>query len=246
MCWGSPTYSAERFGRRRDSHQRTMKLAAVKAIANLAKEPVPSVVNAAYGMSNLKFGRDYIPPKPLDPRLITAVSPAVARGAMESGVARRPITDWEAYNEKLRHLMGYDNKFMRRVTEEARRNPKRVVFGEANTDIYAHRGRQCLSRRVCIPILLGNEEMIEKRAKRLGLDIEGHRDSQPSATTERPNAANSLPKPRRITPAQRSITRPEALELMFDRNYFGMMMVETGQADAMISGHTPEAKRLQR
>ena len=95
----------------------TMKLAAVKAIAALAKEPVPSVVNAAYEMSNLRFGREYILPKPLDPRLITTVAPAVARGAMESGVARRPITDWDAYNDKLRQLMGYDNKLMRRFTE---------------------------------------------------------------------------------------------------------------------------------
>ena len=111
-----------------------MKLSAVHAIADLAKQPVPSVVNAAYNMTDLKFGPDYILPKPLDPRLITTVAPAVARGAMESGVALRPITDWEAYNDKLRHLMGSDNKLMRRFTEEAKRNPKRVVFSEANTD----------------------------------------------------------------------------------------------------------------
>ncbi len=220
----------------------TMKLAAVKAIADLAKEPVPSVVNAAYGMSNLKFGRDYILPKPLDPRLITAVSPAVARGAMESGVARRPITDWEAYNEKLRHLMGYDNKFMRRVTEEARRNPKRVVFGEANTDNMLTAAVNAYHDGICIPILLGNEEMIEKRAKRLGLDIEGieivnlRHDRE---AERREQFAEKLAASRQ----RRGITRPEALELMFDRNYFGMMMVETGQADAMISGTYSGSKK---
>ncbi|MDE6306490.1 MAG: NADP-dependent malic enzyme, partial [Muribaculaceae bacterium] len=111
-----------------------MKLAAVRAIADLAKQPVPSVVNAAYNMTDLRFGRDYILPKPLDPRLLTSVAPAVARGAMESGVATRPITDWEAYNEKLRSMMSYDNKLMRRFYEEAKRNPKRVVYTEANTD----------------------------------------------------------------------------------------------------------------
>ena len=141
-----------------------MKLAAVKAIAALAKEPVPSVVNAAYEMSNLRFGREYILPKPLDPRLITTVAPAVARGAMESGVARRPITDWDAYNDKLRQLMGYDNKLMRRFTEEAQRNPKRVVFAEANTDNMLRAAVNAYQDGICIPILLGNEEMIEKRA----------------------------------------------------------------------------------
>ena len=212
-----------------------MKLSAVKAIAALAKELVPSVVNAAYGMSNLKFGRDYILPKPLDPRLITTVAPAVARGAMESGVARRPITDWNAYNEKLRSLMGYDNKFMRRATEEARRNPKRVVFGEANTDNMLRAAVSAYQDGVCIPILLGNEEMIEKRAKRLGLEIEGIeivnlRHDREAERRER--FAEKLAKSRQ----RNGVTLPEALELMFDRNYFGMMMVETGEADAMISG----------
>jgi malate dehydrogenase (oxaloacetate-decarboxylating)(NADP+) len=213
----------------------TMKLAAVKAIAQLAKEPVPSVVNAAYDMSNLRFGRDYILPKPLDPRLITTVAPAVARGAMESGVARRPITDWNAYNEKLRSLMGYDNKLMRRLTEEARRNPKRVVFGEANTDNMLRAAVNAYQDAICIPILLGNEEMIQKRADRLGLDITGieiinlRHDRE---AERREQFADRL-----VASRQRAgVTRPEALELMFDRNYFGMMMVETGQADAMISG----------
>ena len=221
----------------------TMKLAAVKAIAALAKEPVPSVVNAAYEMSNLRFGREYILPKPLDPRLITTVAPAVARGAMESGVARRPITDWDAYNDKLRQLMGYDNKLMRRFTEEAQRNPKRVVFAEANTDNMLRAAVNAYQDGICIPILLGNEEMIEKRAARLGVDITGleivnlRHDRE---ADRRARYAMNLAEKRQ----RDGMTYSEALEMMFDRNYFGMMMVETGEADAFIAGtysgsHTP-------
>ncbi|MEY8245446.1 NADP-dependent malic enzyme [Heminiphilus faecis] len=212
-----------------------MKLAAVKAIAALAKEAVPSVVNAAYGMSDLHFGRDYILPKPLDPRLITTVAPAVARGAMESGVAKRPITDWEAYNEKLRQLMGYDNKLMRRFTEEAQRNPKRVVFGEANTDNMLRAAVTAYQDGICIPVLLGNEEMIEKRAARLGLNIEGIQIVNLRHDREadrRSRFAMSLAEKRK----RDGMTYPEALEMMFDRNYFGMMMVESGEADAMLAG----------
>ena len=212
----------------------TMKLAAVKAIAALAKEPVPSVVNAAYEMSNLRFGREYILPKPLDPRLITTVAPAVARGAMESGVARRPITDWDAYNDKLRQLMGYDNKLMRRFTEEAQRNPKRVVFAEANTDNMLRAAVNAYQDGICIPILLGNEEMIEKRAARLGVDITGleivnlRHDRE---ADRRARYAMNLAEKRQ----RDGMTYPEALE---------MMMVETGEADAFIAGtysgsHTP-------
>ncbi len=212
-----------------------MKLSAVKAIAALAKQPVPSVVNAAYNMSDLKFGRDYILPKPLDPRLITTVAPAVARGAMESGVAMRPITDWEAYNDKLRRLMGSDNKLMRRFTEEAKRNPKRVVFAEANTDNMLRAAVSAYNEGVCIPVLLGNEEMIEKRAARLGIDITGleiinlRHDRE---ADRRARFAMKLAEKRQ----RDGLTYPEALENMFDRNYFGMMLVESGEADAFIAG----------
>ena len=212
-----------------------MKLAAVKAIAALAKETVPSVVNKAYNMTDLKYGPDYILPKALDPRLITWVSPAVARAAMESGVAKRPIEDWEAYEEKLKRMMGYDNKLMRRFTEEAKQNPKRVVFAEANTDNMLQAAVQAYHEKICFPILLGNEEMIEKRAKKLGLDI-----------TEIPivNLRHDREAERRSAYAKKltekrqrdGLTYPEALEKMFDRNYFGMMMVEMGEADAFITG----------
>jgi len=212
-----------------------MKLAAVKAIAALTKEPVPSVVNAAYGMSNIHFGKDYILPKPLDPRLITCVAPAVARGAMESGVATRPITDWDAYNEKLRKLMGYDDQLMRRLSDTARQNPKRVVFPEANTDNMLRAAVNAYQEGICTPVLLGNEEMIEKRANRLGINIEG---------IEIINLRHDREADRRAKFAARfakklereGMTYPAALELMFDRNYFGMMLVESGEADALLAG----------
>ena len=212
-----------------------MKLAAVKAIAALAKEAVPSVVNKAYNMTDLKFGSDYILPKALDPRLLTWVSPAVAKAAMESGVARRPITDWDAYEEKLKRLMGYDNKLMRRFTEEAKQNPKRVVFAEANTDNMLQAAVQAYQEKICFPILLGNEEMIAKRAKKLGLDINEipivnlRHDRE---ADRRSRYATKLAEKRQ----RDGLTYPEALEKMFDRNYFGMMMVEMGDADAFITG----------
>jgi malate dehydrogenase (oxaloacetate-decarboxylating)(NADP+) len=212
-----------------------MKLSAVRAIADLAKQSVPSVVNAAYGMTNLKFGRDYILPKPLDPRLLTTVAPAVARGAMESGVARRPITDWEEYNNKLRSLMGVDNKLMRRFTETAKTNPKRVVFSEGNTDNMIRAAVSARRQGICFPILLGNEEMIAKRADRLGIDISGIEIVNPRHDREsarRHRFATSL-----VNKRQRDgVTYPEALEKMFDRNYFGMMMVNERMADAVIVG----------
>ncbi|MBD5202564.1 MAG: NADP-dependent malic enzyme [Bacteroidales bacterium] len=213
----------------------TMKIKAVYAIAELAKQPVPPVVNAAYGKTNLHFGREYILPTPLDPRLLTSVAPAVARGAMESGVARRPIEDWDAYDEKLRRLKGYERKVMRRLNDEARSNPKRVVFAEANTDNMLRAASIVAGDGLAIPVLLGNEEMIAKRAERLGIDISGLEIINPRHDREavrRDHFAKQLSEKRR----RDGLTYPEALEKMFDRNYFAMMMVETGQADAVITG----------
>ncbi|MCM1111321.1 MAG: NADP-dependent malic enzyme [Clostridium sp.] len=212
-----------------------MKLAAVHAIAALAKKPVPPVVSTAYDSARLSFGPDYILPKPLDPRLLTTVAPAVARGAMESGVARRPITDWEAYNEKLRKLMGYDNKLMRHIFAEARRSQRRVVFGEANTDNTLKAATIAAREGVLRPVLLGNEEMIAKRAERLGLDLTGieivnlRHDRE---ADRRQRYAEVLARKE----ARSGMTIREALEKMYDRNYFGMMMVETGDADAFLGG----------
>ncbi|MDE6557197.1 MAG: NADP-dependent malic enzyme [Duncaniella sp.] len=213
----------------------TMKIHAVHAIAEIARKPVPPVVNAAYGRGDLKFGREYIVPTPFDPRLLTAVSPAVARGAMESGVARRPITDWAAYDEKLLRLKGNDRKFTRRLNEAARTNPKRVVFAEANTDNMLRAAALAAGDGLCIPILLGNEEMLQKRAARLGLDI---------SQIEIVNLRHDREAPRREKYARMLVEKRQrkgenfesALDKMYDRNYFGMMMVENGDADAFIAG----------
>lgn len=212
-----------------------MKLAATRAIAGLAKLPVPTVVNAAYDMMGISFGKDYILPKPLDPRLLTTVAPAVARAAMESGVARKPITDWDAYNVRLNNLMGYDSKLMRRFTEAAKCNPRRVVFGEGNTDNMLQAAVEAYHEGVCIPLLLGNEEMIGKRAARLGLNLEGIEiiNLRHDREADRRERYAALLSERR---GRDGITLREAREKMFDRNYFGMMMVDAGDADAFIAG----------
>ena len=212
-----------------------MKLAAVHAIADLAKQPVPSVVNAAYNMTGVNFGREYILPKPLDPRLLTTVAPAVARAAMESGVARRKITDWEQYDAKLNSLMGLDGKFMRRFTEMAKSNPRRVVFGEGNTNNMLLAAVEAYREGVCHPILLGNEEMIEKRAEKLGVRLDGIEivNLRHDREAERRDRYARLLAQKR---ERAGFTRREASEKMFDRNYFGMMMVEAGDADAFLAG----------
>jgi malate dehydrogenase (oxaloacetate-decarboxylating)(NADP+) len=212
-----------------------MKVAAVRAIAELAKKPVPDVVNAAYNLSTISFGRSYIIPKPLDPRLLTTVAPAVAKAAIESGVARIKITDWEAYKDKLRELMGSDNKMLRHFVETARQNPKRVVFSEANHLNMLKAAEMAKAEGVCIPILLGNEERIEKMATDNNIDLTG---------IEIVNLRHDREEERRTRYAtlltekcgRDGMTLTDALEKLFERNYFGMMMVETGDADAMITG----------
>lgn len=212
-----------------------MKLAATKAIAELAKKPVPDVVNAAYNIDRLSFGQTYIIPKPLDPRLLTTVAPAVARAAIESGVARRPITDWEAYDNKLRDLMGHDNKMLRRFAEMAKQNPKRVVFAEANHANMLQAAAQAKSEGYCYPILLGNEERIEKLAAELRVDLTGMEivNLRHDREEERRNRYAQLYTQKR---GREGATFTEAREKMNDRNYFGMMMVESGDADAFITG----------
>jgi malate dehydrogenase (oxaloacetate-decarboxylating)(NADP+) len=148
-----------------------MKLAAVRAIAALAKEPVPEIVNLAYNKTNIQFGKDYIIPKPLDPRLITTVAPAVAKAAIESGVARLPIANWEAYEEELSKRLGHDNKITRIITSKARQNPKRVVFAEADNYKILKAAQIVRDEGVAHPILLGNREKIEKLIDEHGLDL---------------------------------------------------------------------------
>lgn len=210
-----------------------MKIAAVHAIADLAKDPVPSVVDEAYGMNNIKFGREYILPKALDPRLLLCVAPAVAKAAAQSGIARRPIPDWTAYQAKLRSLMGDDGKMMRHISDLAKQTPKRVVICEGNMDNMLRAAVRTAREGVCRPVVLGNEEMIEKRAARLGLSLENVEIINPRHDREaetRERYACILAKKK----AREGFTFDFALEKMFDRTYFGMMMVETGDADACL------------
>ncbi len=212
-----------------------MKLAAVKAIAELAKEPVPDVVNAAYKLKRTSFGRDYILPKALDPRLLTRVSCAVAKAAMESGVARKQITDWSAYSNHLREMMGYDNKLLRSFTDMAKANPKRVVFAEANHINMLKAAAEAKNEGICQPILLGNWDYLHKLAKEENISLDGieivnmRSDGE---TDRRHRYASILAKKRE----REGVTYSEACEIMFDRNAFGMMMVETGDADAFMTG----------
>ena len=212
-----------------------MKLAAVRAIAGLAKKPVPDVVNEAYHVNNLSFGPEYFIPKPVDPRLITEVSMAVAKAAMDSGVARKQITDWEGYKNHLRELMGQENKLTRQLYETARRCPQRVVFAEGTHPNMLKAAVEAKSEGICNPIILGNEERIAKLAKELDLNLEGIeivnlRHDREAERRER--YARILCEKR----AREGANFQEANDKMFERNYFGMMMVETGEADAFVTG----------
>jgi malate dehydrogenase (oxaloacetate-decarboxylating)(NADP+) len=212
-----------------------MKVAAVHAIADLAKKPVPDVVTSAYNTNSLSFGPQYIIPKPLDPRLLVTVAPAVAKAAMESGIARKPIKDWDKYAEELRMRMGLDNKLINGLTEKAKENPKRVVFAEANHSNMLKAAQVARAEGICIPILLGNEEIIEKKYRKHNIDLDGVeivnlRHDREEA--RRKKYAKMLTAKRQ----REGMTYSEAYEKMFDRNYFGMMMVEAGDADAFITG----------
>ena len=212
-----------------------MKLAAVRAIAGLAKKPVPDIVNEAYHVNNLTFGPEYFIPKPVDPRLITEVSMAVAKAAMDSGVARKQISDWEGYRNHLRELMGQENKLTRQLYETARRDPQRVVFAEGIHPNMLKAAVEAKSEGICHPILLGNEERITKLAKELDLNLEGIeivnlRHDREADRRER--YARILCEKR----ARQGANFQEANDKMFERNYFGMMMVETGEADAFVTG----------
>ena len=212
-----------------------MKLAAVRAIANLAKQPVPDVVNEVYHVNNFTFGPDYFIPKPVDPRLITEVSMAVAKAAMDSGVARKPITDWEVYRQHLKELMGQESKLTRQLYDTARRNPQRVVFAEGIHPTMLKAAVEAKSEGICHPILLGNDEAIGKLAKELDLSLEGIEIvnlRHPNEASRRERYARILAEKR----ARQGANFQEANDKMFERNYFGMMMVETGEADAFITG----------
>ena len=222
-----------------------MKVAAVRAIAELTKKPVPDVVNAAYNLKKLSFGTDYIIPKPLDPRLLTVVAPAVAKAAIDSGVARKAITDWGAYEQKLREIMGSDNKMLRHFFDTARQQPKRVVFSEANHVNMIKAAEVALQEGICFPVLLGNEEKIQSIASENNIDLTGIQIVNLRHDREearRINYAKLLTQKR----SREGMTFDDAYEKMYERNYFGMMMVETGDADTLITGvHTKYSDSIQ-
>lgn len=214
-----------------------MKLAAVKALAELAKTSVPDIVNTAYDENNITFGPNYIIPKPLDPRLLSTVAPAVAKAAIESGVAQSSITNWEAYSLELNKRLGLDNQIIRVLGNKAKKDPKRLVFAEADNQKILKTAQIIYDEGVAIPILLGNEKKIRSIAESNSIDISELEiiDPQSDLFEEKRKHFGELFFQKR---QRKGFNKYESLKIMRDRNYFGCMMVETGEADAMISGLT--------
>ena len=212
-----------------------MKMAAVRALADLAKTPVPDIVNLAYNAKTISFGADYIIPKPLDPRLLATIAPAVAKAAMESGIAQHPITNWEQYVNDLNRRLGLDNQVFRVLGSRARRDPKRIVFSEADNVKILKAAQIVIDEGIGYPILLGDELKIRSIAQINGINIEGLPifDPHGDAMEEKRNIYGEIFFQKR---QRRGFNYYESKKIMKDRNYFGCMMVETGEADAMISG----------
>ncbi len=212
-----------------------MKIAAVKALARLTKENVPEDVTKAYNVVNLTFGKKYIIPKPLDHRLITTIAPAVAKAAMESGVAQEPITDWDEYKLQLQKRMGYENNLIRAIRSKARQEKMRIVFAESNNFKMLKAAQEVLSENIAQPVLLGNKEVIMKTVNEFSLDVSGMEIidiRSPHERGRRERYGEIYWKKRQ----RKGLTKIEAFERMFERNHFAAMMVETGEVDAMISG----------
>lgn len=222
-----------------------MKIAAAYALANLAKETVPEEVNQTFDVGNLSFGADYLIPKPNDPRLITTVAPAVAKAAMESGIALKPITDWDAYRETLRKRLGIGNPLLRQIKAKAKSNPKRIVFADAENYKILKATEIILNEKLAIPVLLGNKEVILAIAKENNLHIEGVEIIDPKSDEQKETVkefAQLLFEKRQ----RKGLTYGEAINKMKSRDYFAPAMVETGKADGLVSGHTksyPDAIR---
>jgi malate dehydrogenase (oxaloacetate-decarboxylating)(NADP+) len=212
-----------------------MKLAAVRALATLTKEAVPDIVNLAYNDNNISFGPTYIIPKPIDPRLLSTVAPAVAKAAIESGVARTMITDWDAYKIELDKRLGLDNQLSRVIGAKARKQPKRVVFADAENAKILKAAQLVLDEGVGFPILLGNEKKIRELAEAQAIDLEGMPivDPKDEESEELRKQFGELFFAKR---QRKGVNRYEAPKMMKERNHFGAMMVETGMADCMISG----------
>ena len=214
-----------------------MKMAAVRALAALAKEPTPEIVNKAYSSEKIIFGEDYLIPKPLDPRLITTISPAVARAAMESGVARTAITDWEHYHVELQRRIGIEQKLMSQVIGKAKKDPKRVVFAEAEDPKILKAAQIIQDEQIALPILLGNNKKIQELIAEHRLELSACTIIDPYKEREARNHYGDKLFERR---KRKGMTRQEARNLMRSRNYYGIAMVENGEADAFISGLTSD------
>ena len=213
-----------------------MKLAAVHALAELAKKTVPDQVNLVYGGTNLSFGKEYIIPKPFDPRLIYEVPPAIAKAAIETGVAQKPITDWDAYREQLMDRLGGSNREIRVLQERARQNPKRVVFPEADLMDVLKAAQRVYQEGIAIPVLLGPKDIIQSKMEELGFEanLQIIDPKSPEERERRHRFADIYWKKRE----RKGITQINARRLMRERNYFGAMLVNTGEADAMITGYS--------
>jgi malate dehydrogenase (oxaloacetate-decarboxylating)(NADP+) len=214
-----------------------MKLAAVKAIADLAKSPVPDIVNMAYNQTNMSFGPEYIIPKPLDPRLLSSIAPAVAKAAMDSGVAQKQITNWDAYKVELNKRLGLDNQLIRVIGTKAKKDPKRVVFAEADNLKILKAASIVYDDGIAYPILLGDPEKINRIAEQNNIDISDLPIIDPRSDemeAKREFYGELFFNKRR----RKGFNQYESLKIMKDRNHFGCMMVETGDADAMLSGLT--------
>lgn len=214
-----------------------MKMAAVKALARLAKEPVPEQVNIAYAETRLNFGRDYIIPKPFDPRLIAEIPPAVAKAAIESGVAQNPITDWEAYKEELLERMGSEDKITRLLINRAKQNPKRIVYAEADHLDVLKAAQQVYDEKIAMPILLGRRDVILELMSEIEFEGEDIIIIDPKSDEEekkRNEYAEALWEKR----SRKGVTLYDAKKIIRERNYFAAMMVEKGDADAMLSGYS--------
>lgn len=212
-----------------------MKMAAVHAIADLAKQPIPDVVNEVYHINDLSFGPKYFIPKPIDPRLITAVSAAVAKAAVESGVARTPIKDWDKYKENLKQLLGQESKFTRTLHATAAQHPQRIVFAEGGHPTMMKAAVQAKQEGICFPILLGNPDRLNRLANRLKLDLTGIKIIDMRADKEQGKRAK-FAKHLSEKLERQGYTFEEAYDKMYERNYFGMSMVEHGDADGFITG----------
>jgi len=212
-----------------------MKLAAVKALAELAKAPVPDIVNLAYNEKTIIFGPTYIIPKPLDPRLISTVAPAVAKAAMESGVAKYPILDWDKYVEDLNSRLGLDNQLSRVISSKARKDPKRIVFADAENIKILKVAQLVMEENVAYPILLGKEDKIRKLAEENGIDLEGMPIINP-ADDQHEDVRKKYGDQFFDKRQRKGVNRYESYKAMKDRNHFGCMLIENGEADGMISG----------